>query len=460
MTQSQSIQSIAAEKQFDTMIVGAGSAGLVSALALAEAGKRVIVLEKMAKPGGNSIRASSGMNAAKTVVQEHAGIKDTYESFFEDTYRGGGRKNDVDMLRYFTSHAAEAVDWLKEHGIVLDDLTLTGGMSVKRAHRPSSAPAIGGYLIHHLVDDLTQKQVPILCQTKVVNIMRMESGDFQLIAENQAGDRQTLRSATVILATGGFSASQDLIAYYRPDLLHYRTTNQPGATGDGLRLAQQLGAQLIDMEEVQVHPTVYQDSARTFLIGETVRGEGAILVNHQGSRFVNELATRKEVTAAINAQSPANAFLIFNQSLINRVVAVQFYDQIGLVTHGANLAELADQLKIPQAALDTTMATWQTVVHQQHDAEFGRTTGLVDDFATGPFAAIPVAPAVHYTMGGVKVNVETQVLDDQQQPIAGLYAAGETVGGLHGNNRLGGNSIAETVVFGLAAARQIENYQA
>ncbi len=333
-------------------------------------------------------------------------------------------------------------------------------MSVKRAHRPSSAPAIGGYLIHHLVDDLTQKQVPILCQTKVVNIMRMESGDFQLIAENQAGDRQTLRSATVILATGGFSASQDLIAHYRPDLLHYRTTNQPGATGDGLRLAQQLGAQLIDMAEVQVHPTVYQDSARTFLIGETVRGEGAILVNHQGRRFVNELATRKEVTAAINAQSPANAFLIFNQSLINRVVAVQFYDQIGLVTHGATFAELADQLKIPQAALDTTMATWQTVVHQQHDAEFGRTTGLVDDFATGPFAAIPVAPAVHYTMGGVKVNVETQVLDNQQQPIAGLYAAGETVGGLHGNNRLGGNSIAETVVFGLAAARQIENYQA
>lgn len=209
-----------------------------------------------------------------------------------------------------------------------------------------------------------------------------------------------------------------------------------------------------------MHPTVYQDSARTFLIGETVRGEGAILVNHQGRRFVNELATRKEVTAAINAQSPANAFLIFNQSLINRVVAVQFYDQIGLVTHGATFAELADQLKIPQAALDTTMATWQTVVHQQHDAEFGRTTGLVDDFATGPFAAIPVAPAVHYTMGGVKVNVETQVLDDQQQPIAGLYAAGETVGGLHGNNRLGGNSIAETVVFGLAAARQIENYQA
>ncbi len=292
MTQSQSIQSIAAEKQFDTVIVGAGSAGLVSALALAEAGKRVIVLEKMAKPGGNSIRAS-GMNAAKTVVQEHAGIKDTYESFFEDTYRGGGRKNDVDMLRYFTSHAAEAVDWLKEHGIVLDDLTLTGGMSAKRAHRPSSAPAIGGYLIHHLVDDLAQKQVPILCQTKVVNIMRMESGDFQLIAENQAGDRQTLRSATVILATGGFSASQDLIAHYRPDLLHYRTTNQPGATGDGLRLAQQLGAQLIDMAEVQVHPTVYQDSARTFLIGETVRGEGAILVNHQGRRFVNELATRK-----------------------------------------------------------------------------------------------------------------------------------------------------------------------
>lgn len=459
MAQSQELQTTTSKKQFDTVIVGAGSAGLVSALALTEAGKQVVVLEKMAKPGGNSIRASSGMNAAKTAVQEYAGIKDTYEAFFEDTYRGGGQQNDVDMLRYFTSHAAEAVDWLKNHGIILDDLTLTGGMAVKRAHRPSSAPAIGGYLIHHLIDDLAEKQVPVVCETKVVNIIRTEAGDFEVVTENPAGIRETLHSKTIILATGGFSASQDLIGHYRPDLLHYCTTNQPGATGDGLRLAQQLGAQLVDMAEVQVHPTVYQDSAKTFLIGETVRGEGAILVNHQGLRFVNELATRKEVTAAINAQTPANAFLIFNQALINRVVAVQFYDQIGLVTHGATLAELADQLEISQAALDTTMATWQTLVHQQHDAEFGRTTGLVDDFATGPFAAIPVAPAVHYTMGGLKVNVQTQVLDDQQQPIAGLYAAGETVGGLHGNNRLGGNSIAETVVFGLAAARQIRNYQ-
>ncbi|MEE6657320.1 flavocytochrome c [Pediococcus acidilactici] len=459
MAQFQELQTTTSKKQFDTVIVGAGSAGLVSALALTEAGKQVVVLEKMAKPGGNSIRASSGMNAAKTAVQEYAGIKDTYEAFFEDTYRSGGQQNDVDMLRYFTSHAAEAVDWLKNHGIILDDLTLTGGMAVKRAHRPGSAPAIGGYLIHHLIDDLAEKQVPVVCETKVVNIIRTEAGDFEVVTENPAGIRETLHSKTIILATGGFSASQDLIGHYRPDLLHYRTTNQPGATGDGLRLAQQLGAQLVDMAEVQVHPTVYQDSAKTFLIGETVRGEGAILVNHQGLRFVNELATRKEVTAAINAQTPANAFLIFNQALINRVVAVQFYDQIGLVTHGATLAELADQLEISQAALDTTMATWQTVVHQQHDAEFGRTTGLVDDFATGPFAAIPVAPAVHYTMGGLKVNVQTQVLDDQQQPIAGLYAAGETVGGLHGNNRLGGNSIAETVVFGLAAARQIRNYQ-
>lgn len=177
MAQSPELQTTTSKKQFDTVIVGAGSAGLVSALALTEAGKQVVVLEKMAKPGGNSIRASSGMNAAKTAVQEYAGIKDTYEAFFEDTYRGGGQQNDVDMLRYFTSHAAEAVDWLKNHGIILDDLTLTGGMSVKRAHRPSSAPAIGGYLIHHLIDDLAVKQVPVVCETKVVNIIRTEAGD-------------------------------------------------------------------------------------------------------------------------------------------------------------------------------------------------------------------------------------------------------------------------------------------
>ena len=237
---------------------------------------------------------------------------------------------------------------------------------------------------------------------------------------------------------------------YRPDLAHYRTTNQEGATGDGLRLASAVGAQLMQLDLVQVHPTVQQDQAHAYLIGEAVRGEGAILVNQQGNRFVNELATRRIVSNAITKLPEHSAYLIFDQQVRKRVKAVEFYDHIGLVKTGRTVDELADQIGL--ADLQETINEWNRAVENQDDEKFGRTTGMDRALTAGPFYAIHVAPAIHYTMGGIHADAETRVLDANGQAIPGLYAAGEVVGGLHGNNRIGGNSIAETVVFGRQAA--------
>ncbi|AHA04556.1 flavocytochrome c [Pediococcus pentosaceus] len=440
--------------QYDVIIIGAGSTGLTSALELTELGKKVVVLEKMEKPGGNSMRTSSGMNAAETAIQRHEGIIDSYESFYEDTYKGGGKQNDVEMLKYFTSHADSAVEWLKEHDVVLDEITLTGGMSVKRAHRPSSAPAIGGYLIHQLLNKLAEEKVPVVCGATVREIDRGDNHQFKVDFADAQGSNHLLNSAAIILATGGFAASDALIKKYRPDLVHYKTTNHPGATGDGLQLAENLGAQLVDMDQIQVHPTVYQDGDHAFLIGEMVRGEGATLVNQSGHRFVNELDTRKVVTDAINAQTQPDAYLIFNAALAKRASAIGFYDHIGLVQHGDHIDELAKTLGLPVANLKETMQQWSDVVAKRKDEAFGRTMGLVDGFEEGPYMAIHIAPAIHYTMGGLKTSAKAEVLDKKFKPIKGLYAGGEVAGGLHGNNRIGGNSIAETVVFGLQAARQ------
>jgi fumarate reductase flavoprotein subunit len=441
-------------EQYDVVIIGAGSTGLTSALELTELGKKVVVLEKMEKPGGNSMRASSGMNAAETAIQRREGIIDSYQSFYDDTYNGGGKQNDVEMLKYFASHADSAVEWLKEHDVVLDEITLTGGMSVKRAHRPSSAPAIGGYLIHQLLNKLVEENVPVVCQATVESIDRDAAGRFKVDFVNAEDQKHALDSAAVILATGGFAASNDLVEKYRPDLVHYKTTNHPGATGDGLHLAENLGAQLVDMDQIQVHPTVYQDGDHAFLIGEMVRGEGAILVNQDGERFVNELDTRKVVTDAINAQERPDAYLVFNAELVKRASAVGFYDHIGLVKHGDTIDELAEALKLPVANLKATMQQWSGAVSEQNDEAFGRTMGLIDGFEEGPYMAIHIAPAIHYTMGGLKTSPKAEVLNKNFVPIKGLYAGGEVAGGLHGNNRIGGNSIAETVVFGLQAARQ------
>lgn len=443
---------------YDLVVIGSGGTGLVAAMQAHELGLKPVVLEKMPKLGGNTNRASSGMNAAETNVQLHHHVVDSFEAFYADTFKGGGQLNNPDMLRYFTSHSALAIDWLADHGIVLDDLTVTGGMQKKRTHRPSSMAPIGGFLVTELLKQIQAEKVPVFTNVTVTKLnLTNDKVTGVTVKTEQANDVQVAADA-VVLATGGFGANQELIGKYRKDLVGYNTTNQPGATGDGIKLATAAGAALVDMDQVQVHPTVQQDTDHAFLIGEAVRGEGAILVGADGKRFVNELDTRKNVTNAINQLPEKSAYLIFDTGIRSRVKAVEFYDHIGLVKHGDSIADLAKTLDIDADVLAQTVTTWNQAVAGQNDADFGRSMGMDRDISAGPFFAIHIAPAIHYTMGGIKINPQTQVLKEDGSTLKGLFAAGEVSGGLHGNNRIGGNSIAETVVFGRQAGQQVYTY--
>ncbi|WP_125710818.1 flavocytochrome c [Companilactobacillus zhongbaensis] len=443
---------------YDLIIVGSGGTGLTSALQAHELGLKPVILEKMPSIGGNTTRASSGMNASETTVQLDHKIVDNMDDFYNDTFKGGGKKNNPELLKYFTTHSALAIDWLKEHGIVLDDLTTTGGMSVMRTHRPSSMAPIGGFLVTELLKQIDKENIPLFTDVYVNKILE-ENNKVCGVEIDLDAKTTTIKADAVILATGGFGANPDLLTKYRPDLKGYKTTNQSGATGDGIKLAENIGAKLVDMDQVQVHPTVQQDTDHPFLIGEAVRGEGAILVNKSGKRFVNELDTRKNVTAAIDDLNEKGAYLILDQGIRDRVKAIEFYDHVGLVTTGQTLDELAEKIDIDASALKETVATWNSEV-KDGDKEFGRTTGMDRDVSIAPFFSIHIAPAVHYTMGGVAINDKTQVLDEKDQAIEGLFAAGEIAGGLHGNNRIGGNSIAETVIFGRQAGEQAFKYVA
>lgn len=432
------------EPNYDVVIIGSGGAGLTAAIQAHELGLNPVILEKMPKIGGNTTRASSGMNAAETNVQLHHHIVDSFGDFYGETLKGGGGMNNQALLKFFTEHSALAIDWLADHGIKLDDLTITGGMSVMRTHRPSSMAPIGGFLVTELLKQVAAAQLPLFTDVKVDELI-VEAGKISGVKATTPDGAVTITAGAVLLATGGFGANKALLGQYRDDLKNYQTTNQPGATGDGILLAQAVGAKLVDMDQVQVHPTVQQDTDHAYLIGEAVRGEGAILVNNQGARFVNELDTRKNVTAAIDQLGGTGAYLIFDRGIRDRVKAVEFYDHIGLVKTGADLETLATETGLDAAMLKQTVADWNQAVANHNDAAFNRTTGMDRDIAAGPFYSIHIAPAVHYTMGGIAINPATQVLNQDERPIAGLFAAGEVVGGLHGNNRIGGNSIAETV---------------
>lgn len=441
---------------YDVVIIGSGGAGLTSAIQAYELGLKPVILEKMDKIGGNTTRASSGMNAAETSIQLDHKIVDSFEDFYDETFAGGGKKNNPELLKFFTEHSVLAIDWLSHHGIKLDDLTITGGMKTMRTHRPSSLAPIGGYLVTELLKYIAKYRIPLFSGIKASELLTEKGHIIGIKADAQK--EYVIKTKAVVLATGGFGAGKDLLAKYRSDLLNLRTTNQPGATGDGISLAQSIGAKLVDMDQVQVHPTVQQDTPHAFLIGEAVRGEGAILVNNSGLRFINELDTRKNVTKAIDDLGGTGAYLIFDSNIRKRVKAIEFYDHVGLVETGQTITELSDRINIDPKVLDNTVKNWNIIVRNHDDNDFGRTTGMERDVSNRPFYAIHIAPAVHYTMGGVVINHKTQVLNKDEQIIKGLFAAGEVAGGLHGNNRIGGNSIAETIVFGRQAGQQVFKY--
>lgn len=447
---------------YDAVVVGAGGAGLTAAIQAAEMGLHVAVFEKQDELGGNTKKASSGMNAAETHVQLKHGVIDSTDDFYKETLKGGGYMNDREMLRFFVNHTPLAIDWLADHKIDLSDLTITGGMSKPRAHRPADMSAVGGYLVSHLLQVAASypDNIEIFNNCKVKKIEQDEDGNVTGVLVGTEGGPREVATKAVLLASGGFGHNKDMIKRYRPDLVNYETTNGPGSTGDGIKLATDCGAQLTQMDLIQIHPTVYQDGDHPYLIGEAVRGEGAILCDFRGHRFVNELTTRKIVSNAITALPEHSAFLIFGQGTRDHAKSLDFYESIGLVKKSDDLAGLLGGQNNEHAKnLEETVEKWNMAVKAGKDEQFGRTTGMQRPIE-GPFYAIHIAPAIHYTMGGVHVNSKTQVIDENGNIIKGLYAAGEVAGGLHGNNRIGGNSIAETVVngreAGLEMAAQLE----
>lgn len=436
---------------YDVVIIGSGGAGMAAAVSAHDAGASVAVLEKMGEVGGNTAKSSAGMNASQTKFQDKEGIKDSNDKFYEETLKGGGGTNDPELLRYLVDNSASAIDWLDGMGITLSNITTTGGMSEKRTHRPADGSAVGGYLVTGLYHNLVERKIPMFVNADVTNLEEKD-GTISGVEVTIDGKTKKVGAKAVVIATGGFGADLDKVAQLNPNLKGYVTTNQAGSTGDGIALAEAKGAATVDMEQIQIHPTVEQE--KSYLITEAIRGEGAILVNSKGERFFNELETRDKVSAAINSLEPNYAYVVFDSALKDRVKAIAQYEKKGLVKSGETVADLAKAIDVPADALQTTLDTWNKAVADKNDAAFGRSSGMDNALDTAPYYAIKIAPGVHHTMGGLKINTNTEVLNKEGQAIPGLYAAGEVTGGVHGKNRIGGNAVADIIVFGRQAGEQ------
>ena len=490
----------------DVVVVGAGGAGMTAAITAAAEGKTVVILESQSMVGGNSVRATGGMNAGKTVYQdenefgESAGVEKTLKTAAEkyadnetitalaktvseqwaayqanptgyfdsvelmelDTMIGGKGINDPELVETLCANSADAIDWLDEHGITLHNVSSFGGASVKRIHRPVNAEgktvSVGSYMIPLLQENCEKAGVKMMLDTTATEILTDANGAAVGVkATGASGETVTVNAKAVVLATGGFGANLDMVVKYKPELKGFMTTNAPGIQGQGIEMAEAIGAATVDMDQIQIHPTVEANTAA--LITEGLRGDGAILINEEGQRFIDEVGTRDVVSAAEIAQTGSYSWLVVDQAMADASSVIQGYIKKGYTVTGATYEELGKAMGVDAAAFAETMEKWNGYVEAKNDPDFGRTS-FANPLNTAPYYAVKVTAGVHHTMGGLKINANTEVLNEKGEVIPGLFAAGEVTGGVHGANRLGGNAVADFTVFGRIAGAAASDYAA
>lgn len=470
----------------DAIVVGTGLAGLAATLNILDRGGRVVLIEKEHRLGGNSNKASSGINAC---CPQNSKYGDYLESFKEDTIRSAGKSSKPHLIETLVGNSEAAVQWLKNRvGVDLSVLAQLGGHSHKRTHRPKQG-MVGAEIIYNIQRAVKTYEksgmVEIMVDTRVTQLKRNDSGavvgvEGVKITKDGKNETISVTAPNVVLATGGFASDRSSGSYldqYRPELMRMPATAGEFSTGDGITLGTSAGAGTVDMDKVQVHPTGWVDpkdpsNPGKILAGELMRGVGGILMNRNGERFCNELGTRAYVVdkmfghdpqyAAtkswnVDTEIPTFSLVLSASAATGAQKHVDHYLNKGLLTRIEGLEALAKWMKLPVATVKASLQEYQRDAKKGKDA-WGKATfnGVPQkDLSSEVFYAGTVTPVLHYCMGGLTIDKDGNVLNENNEVIPGLHAAGEVSGGVHGDNRLGGNSLLECTVFGTIVGKKI-----
>ena len=493
----------------DLIIVGAGGAGLSAAVTAKDLDvKNVLVLEKMPVIGGNTLRCASAFNAAdpdrqkalpmtetlkeavvkaiseKPVSEEHAklmaDVKAKYEAYLKSgsktlfdcpewhalqTYNGGDKVGQIPLIRQYSNNVLDTLHWMQSKGSpVMDRVSQGAGALWQRTHQLDAPAGLG--LIDPLYQSAVKQGVNFKLGMRVQDLILNDKGRvIGVTATDKVGNKYEFTSKDgVILATGGYSQNKEMRRKSAPHLTpEMVSTNQPGATGDGIVIATRHGADTTGMNYVQVYPLATPGTGALQGRARKMSGlDDVIDVNKNGERFVKEDARRDEFVAAIKKQPGGVVYDINDSSIVKPLNSfnedVETLVSIGRIYKADSLADLAKQLGMPADKLEATVAEFNKMVEAKNDPKFGRK--LFDrPIVKPPFYATPRAPSIHHTMGGLQISTNAQVLDKNGKPIPGLYAAGEVTGGIHGSNRLGGNATADVLTFGRIAAKSAVAYK-
>ena len=453
----------------EIVVIGGGGAGLAAAVRANQLGSKVLVLEKMGKVGGNTILAGGALNAVNDRSEQAIAYNDSVEWHYTQTLSGGDYQGDPLLVHTLVSNAWDGVQWLMDLGMEFQDetaglFTVTGGLW-PRAHKPVE-PLGTGFFKAYMNNIDSHDNVDVMLNTRATEILVDENGKAcGVVATGETGNTVTVKASKgVVVATGGFAANVELRSAYNTQWADLgdsiKSTNHAGATGDGIKMMQKLGADFVQMGNIQLLPL--GDPVTGSLSGNIEHDvETRIFINKEGNRFVNEGGRRDDMTNALFAQTDAYMWVVMDSDTYptgdernNFGETANQLVEAGRAVKADTLEELAEKMNVPA---DTLIAA---VTEFNRHAEGGDLAGTPDEFGrtlyktpidTAPFYAAARIPTVHHTMGGVRINVNAQVLDENGNVIPGLYAAGEVTGGIHGANRLGGNALTDTVVFGRIA---------
>lgn len=456
------VKTLPKESTYDVVVIGAGGAGFSAAIEAKNAGANVVLLEKMPAVGGNSLISGAEMNAAKNWVQPKLGINDdSPELHAEDTYKGGDMKGDMNVIKVMTHNALDAAKWCRDYlGVRFEDdnLFFFGGHSRKRALIPVGHT--GTEFITKFQTKADELGIPVITNMKAEELIKDKSGRVVGVKATMNGASYTFNAkGGVVLATGGFGANPEMVKKYNPKIdERFKTTDAPGTTGEALYMAERAGAQLVNMGYIQTYPICDPISGVIELIADA-RFDGAIMLNQEGKRFVEELQRRDVLSEAILKQTGGYCWVLWNDkigSISNTVkehpTEYEAFTKQGIMATCDDLKCVADFTKIPFDSLKGTVNRVSSMTGKGNDKDFNHRSGLVD-MTQGKYYVIKAVPSVHHTMGGVRINEKAQALTAEGKVIPGLWAAGEVTGVTHGTNRLGGNAYTDIIVFGRIAGK-------
>lgn len=452
----------------DIVIVGGGGAGLTAAVEATQAGSSVVVVEKNGFVGGNTILCGGIYNAPDPELQEPEGIEDSEELFYEQTYEAGDEVANPELVKVLTENSYDGLEWLKSIGMEFrDDIGQGAGSLYPRTHTAVKPNGTG--FIDAFMENLDESgNAQILTETTAEHIIMEDGKAAGIKAKNYDGSDLTIHAKQgVIVTTGGFAKNPEMVVEYKneekwPNLDEKTiSTNLGSLTGDGITMGEEVGADLVDMDQMQFLYLGIPDRGPITGVLD-LQAEKVIFVNNEGKRFVREDGRRDVISKAIFDQPGGTYWMVHSSDVLDFDTAktVEQEDFKKVVEEGKygwvqadTLEELAEKMDVPYENLKASFDDYnKSFDNKVEEDEFGRTL-FTYPMKEGPYAAVPRTPALHHTMGGLKIDTGAHVLDKDGYQIPGLFAAGEVTGGIHGANRVGGNAVVDLVVFGRIAGQ-------